>query len=54
MNEDKQHKRYTLIIYSGPKDKIKKLTVSQNFLRFVYIIVIIIFASAAILIITII
>ncbi|MCL4546841.1 MAG: peptidoglycan DD-metalloendopeptidase family protein [Actinobacteria bacterium] len=50
MNEDKQHKHYTLIIYSGPKDKIRKLTVSQNFLRFIYIIVIIIFASTAILI----
>lgn len=50
MNEEKQHKNYTLIIYSGPKDKVRKLTVSQNFLRFIYIIVIIIFASTAILV----
>ncbi len=50
MNEEKQHKKYTLIIYSGPKDKVRKLTVSQNFLRFIYIIVIIIFASTAILV----
>ncbi|MHB1346104.1 MAG: peptidoglycan DD-metalloendopeptidase family protein [Candidatus Humimicrobiaceae bacterium] len=50
MNEEKQHKNYTLIIYSGPKDKVRKLTVSQNFLRFIYIIVIIIFASTTILV----
>lgn len=50
MNEEKQHKKYTLIIYSGPKDKVRKLTVSQNFLRSIYIIVIIIFASTAILV----
>ena len=50
MNEEKQHKNYTLIIYSGPKDKVRKLTVSQNFLRFLYIVIIIIFASTAILV----
>lgn len=50
MNEEKQHKNYTLIIYSGPKDKVRKLTVSQNFLRFIYIVVIIIFASTSILV----
>jgi murein DD-endopeptidase MepM/ murein hydrolase activator NlpD len=50
MNEEKQHKKYTLIIYSGPKDKVRKLTISQNFLRSIYIIVIIIFASTAILV----
>jgi murein DD-endopeptidase MepM/ murein hydrolase activator NlpD len=50
MNEEKQHKKYTLIIYSGPKDKVRKLTVSQNFLRFIYIVVTIIFASTAILV----
>jgi murein DD-endopeptidase MepM/ murein hydrolase activator NlpD len=50
MNEEKQCKNYTLIIYSGPKDKVRKLTVSQNFLRFIYIVVIIIFASTAILV----
>ena len=50
MNEEKQHKNYTLIIYSGPKDKVRKLTVSQNFLRFIYIFAIIIFASTAILV----
>jgi murein DD-endopeptidase MepM/ murein hydrolase activator NlpD len=50
MNEEKQHKNYTLIIYSGPKDKVRKLTVSQNFLRFIYIIATIIFASTAILV----
>ena len=50
MNEDKQHKNYTLIIYSGPKDKVRKLTVSQNFLRFIYIVITIVFASTAILV----
>ena len=50
MNEEKQHKKYTLIIYSGPKDKVRKLTVSQNFLRFIYIFVTIIFASTAIVV----
>ena len=50
MNEEKQRKNYTLIIYSGPKDKVRKLTVSQNFLRFVYIVATIIFASTAILV----
>jgi murein DD-endopeptidase MepM/ murein hydrolase activator NlpD len=50
MNEEKQHKNYTLIIYSGHKDKVRKLTVSQNFLRAAYIVAIIIFASTAILV----
>ena len=50
MNEEKQNKNYTLIIYSGPKDKVRKLTISQNLLRFVYIIIIIIFSSTAILV----
>lgn len=50
MSEEKQHKKYTLIIYSGPKDKIRRLTISQNFLRFLYIFIIIIMASVAILV----
>ncbi|MHB1377507.1 MAG: peptidoglycan DD-metalloendopeptidase family protein [Candidatus Humimicrobiaceae bacterium] len=50
MNEEKQNKNYTLIIYSGHKDKVRKLTVSQNFLRFIYIVATIIFASTAILV----
>lgn len=50
MNSGKQHKDYTLIIYSGPKDKVRKLTISQNFLRFVYIFAIIVIASTAIVI----
>ncbi|MCE5330164.1 peptidoglycan DD-metalloendopeptidase family protein [bacterium] len=50
MSEEKQHKSYTLLIYSGPKDKIRKLTIPQNFLRFIYIFVIIVVASIAILV----
>jgi len=50
MNEEKQHKNYTLIIYSGPKDKVRKLTISQIFLRFIYIFVIIVVASTSILV----
>jgi len=48
MTEENQHKRYTLIIYSGHKDKVKKLTISQNLLRFIYIFIIIVIASTAI------
>jgi len=49
MDEEK-NKTYTLIIYSGPKDRIKKLSFSQNLLRFIYIFIIIVVASVVILV----
>ncbi|MDD3520681.1 MAG: M23 family metallopeptidase [Actinomycetota bacterium] len=49
MSEEK-NKTYTLIIYSGPKDRIKKLSFSQNLLRFLYVFIIIVVAAVAILV----
>jgi len=49
MSEEK-NKIYTLIIYSGPKDKIKKISFSQNLLRFIYVFAIIVIAAVAILV----
>jgi len=50
MSEEKQEKSYTLIIYSGPKDKVRKISISQNALRFLYIFLVIVVASVAILV----
>ncbi len=47
---EEKNKTYTLIIYSGPKDRIKKISLSKNLLRAVYIFLVIAVASVAILV----
>jgi murein DD-endopeptidase MepM/ murein hydrolase activator NlpD len=46
---DKENKSFTLILLPDAKSKVRKINVSYNFLRFIYVFFIIIFASGVIL-----